>query len=135
MRTFKDLFKNRTIGFYIGLAACVIALVADIALIVLDYGDKTFSWIVFVFALIGVLSEILVLFFDWDFLTLIPSISLSIAGGMQVYASLPTISDIWNNVIFIGGNQPAAIGFLIVFPVCAVLYIVSCFFRHSKTAK
>lgn len=129
-----SVFKNRTIGFYIALAASVVALVADILFIALDGTNRTFSSVAFVFMLAGSVSVLLMLFTDLAFAPVLQA-GLFIAGfALELNATLPSVSDVWNGVNFIGGNATLGIIFTAVFFLCAVAAIVACFLPQRKQA-
>ena len=129
MFSVKSAFKNRTIGFYIGLAAAVIALIGAILYIATDVSDRTFSAAGFALMIAGALVELLVVFSNFRFVPLICA-GLYIAGfALTVNAALPSISDVWNGVNFIGGNATLGIIFSVTFFVAAVAGIISCFMK------
>ena len=49
-------------------------------------------------------------------------------------ATLPSLSDLWNGVNFIGGNQYLATAFAVIFGVIAIALVVFNFFRSEKKA-
>ena len=57
MFSVRNAFKNRTIGFYIGLAAAVIALVGAVLYIATDASDRTFTAVGFALMLAGPLQS------------------------------------------------------------------------------
>lgn len=128
----KNIFKDRTIAFYIGLGAAAAALIADILYIGLDYGDVTFSIATFAFVLIGALSEIAVVLLGWDFLILIPVVLCSIGFGIFVYTVIPSITDLFTQVNFYGGNQTLAIAFFVIFLITTLCSIVTVFFNQKS---
>ncbi len=82
--------------------------------------------------IVGALSFLLVAFFDFKFLTLIPCL-LYIAGFcLSLQATLPSLSDVWNGVNFIGGNGLVSLPFTVCFGVSAILSIVSCFMKQYR---
>lgn len=129
----KRLFlKEKTIGFYISLVAAVASLVTDIVYIVTDMGDRTFSMAVFILSLFAaVLITVNVL---WrNPLGLLPSaICAAAAVGIQIYVSIPTITDIFNKVNFYGGNHMAAVVFPVLHLVIAILFVIACFMKNRK---
>lgn len=130
----RSAFKNRTVGFYIGLTAAVIALVGAILYIAIDASDRTFSLIAFILMLVGVAAELLVVFTDLPFMPVV-SAGLYIAGfSLTLNAALPSVSDVWNGVNFIGGNATLGIIFSVTFLVCALAGIVSCFLSQRCPA-
>ena len=100
-----QLFRNKAIGFYIGILAGLAALALDISYFVMDYGDKTFSMWAFALVVAAVVAEGLILFLDWAILPLVPPILMGAAVGMHLYTAFPSISDLINNIVFIGGNS------------------------------
>lgn len=130
MFSVRNAFKNRTIGFYLGLAAAVIALVGAALYIATDSSDRTFTAVGFALMLAGAVAELLVIFTDLKFVPLVCA-GLYIGGfALTVNAALPSISDVWNGVHFIGGNATLGIIFSVTFFVAAVAGIISCFMKE-----
>ena len=129
---FKDLFKNRAIGFFLSLACSIISLIGAILFIALDGGDKTFSLIGFILAIAAGLSFALVLFVRNDFCPLLPTAFAIGAFAVTTRAMLPSLSDRWNHVNFIGGNAYMGLAFAIVFLVASLLGVVSCYTAQNK---
>lgn len=127
----KRLFENKSVGFYLGIAAALATLVADIVYITLDYGDKTFSMIAFGFFLGAFAAECAVVLFDQTFLPMLPPILTGIGVGAHLYQAFPSISDLINKIVFIGGNSRLAVRFAIYFAVCGFLFVVSSFMNSS----
>ena len=128
-------FKNRTVGFWIGLAAAFLMLIADIIFIITDYSDRTFSMVTFILILIGVAGEVLIIVKDFKFAPLLPSICFGVAMSIHFYVGLPTLSDVMNGVNFIGGDPNAVIMFGVVFLIGTFFAIASCFMKQSKVNK
>jgi len=128
-------FKNRTVGFWIGLAAAFLMLIADIIFIITDYSDRTFSMVTFILILIGVAGEVLIIVKDFKFAPLLPSICFGVAMSIHLYLGLPTLSDVMNGVNFIGGDPNAVIVFGAIFLIGTFFAIVSCFMKQSKVNK
>ncbi len=126
-------YKNRTIGYWLSAAAAVIALISAVVYAIVDNGDAmTFSVPALVIMIVGALSFLLVAFFDFKFLSLIPCL-LYIAGFcLCLQSTLPSLSDVWNHVNFIGGNGLVALAFTVCFGVSAILSIVTCFMEQYK---
>ncbi len=134
----KKYFENRTCGFYLTLISAGVALVSGILYFVLDGSDigRTFSWLAFALMLAGTLSEASVLFTRVRFASLIPT-AFYIAGfAIALRATLPSVSDLWNNVNFIGGNAYLGMTFTALFLLSAILNTVANFFgmEQSKEA-
>lgn len=108
------------------LAAAVVAVVGSVFYLVLDGADKTFTWLGFGFALAGAASTVLCL----TRFKLAPFVTASMycaAFGLVLRVAIPSLSDVWNKVNFIGGNAAMGMVFSGVYLLCAVLAVVSCF--------
>ena len=132
MFSVKNAFKNRTVGFYIGLAAAVIALIGAILFVAIDGDDRTFTATGFALMLAGAVVEAVVIFADLKIVPLI-STGLYIGGfALTINAALPSLSDVWNGVTFIGGNATLGVIFSATFLICAVAGIVACFMNERR---
>lgn len=127
----KNPFKDRTIGFWIGLGTAALAIISSVLYIAVDFGDKSFSIQAFVVMLIGGLSFALVMFTNFKTAALIPAVLYVIGFAFALDYTLPPLSDVWNGVNFIGGNATAGLSFTIIFLVCTVLSIVSNFMKQK----
>lgn len=128
----KNPFKDRTIGFWIGLGAAALAIVSSILFIALDYGDKSFSVQAFALMLVGGLTYAAVMFTNFKTVALIPAIFYVIGFGYSLDYTLPPLSDVWNGVNFIGGNAFMGLAFCIIFLICTILGIVTNFMNTKK---
>lgn len=129
-------FKDRTIGYYLNFAAAALAIVSAILLVAIDSGDKTCSMAAFAMMLVGGLSFAAVMFINIDILPVVPGIFYVLGFALELWATLPPLSDVWNGVNFIGGNAYVGLVFTILFAVSAILSIVSNFMEQRKvTAK
>lgn len=128
----KEGFKNRTIGFYLSLCAALLAIISAILYISLDFSDKTFSLFGFIFALLGALSIVLLFFVRKDYLAFIPTLLYSVAFAFVLRYTLPSLSDVWNGVNFIGGNAFLGLAFSIVFLILSVIGIITSFIGINK---
>lgn len=105
----------------------LMGMVAGIVFAVLDAGDVTFSMYCVACIVAGSLVGLADAVFSRDILLWISSL-LYVAGvGFHLYAALPSISDLWNHVNFIGGNQTLAIIFGSVFVAVMAVLLVSNF--------
>lgn len=127
-----NIFKNRTIGFWIGLSSSIIMLISSIAFIIYDYGDRTYSHFTVLLIILGVLFELAIVFKNNIFLPMLPSIFFGAALSIHLYLGLPTLSDIVNGVNFIGGNASAVIIFGGLFIVGTIGALVSSFMKQTK---
>ncbi len=128
----KKAFENRTPGFCLSLAAAVIGLIGAVLYIALDGSDRTFTILGFAFALAGAVSTALVVFTRLKFAPIVPAALYAAAFGLVLRVALPSLSDVWNKVNFIGGNAAMGMAFSAVFLVCAVLGCAACFLGVDK---
>ncbi|MCM3172002.1 MULTISPECIES: hypothetical protein [Paenibacillus] len=127
------LFKDRTLGFWIGFMAASLMLVANIVFLIVNHGDRTFSFITFGLIIAGVLGELLVLLKNYFFAPILPAIAFGVALSMHFYLGFPTLSDVVNGVNFIGGNPQAVLVFGITFTIGTIAALISCFMKQSKS--
>ncbi len=130
MFSVRNSFKNRTIGFYIGLAAAAIAFVGAVLYVATDASDRTFSAAGFALMLVGAAAEIVVIFSDIKVAPLVSALLYIVGFALTVNAALPSISDVWNGVHFIGGNATLGIIFSVTFFISAAAGIVACFMNE-----
>ena len=132
---FEKWFKGRAIGFYVAMAVALLAFVVDLVYVIVDHADsdRTFSWVGFALVLVAVFSNAVTVFMPLPFAPFIPSVLYSVSFGVILKACLPSISDIWNGVNFIGGNGELGIVFSALFGVIAIAGIVTCFLDTKKT--
>lgn len=126
---------SKSIGNYIALGVGVAALAVNVAYVIATAGDIVFSIAAFVLTFVGIAVQIGAVFAGAAFMQLIV-VGLYAAGYAFVVASaIPTITDILNGVVFIGGNQTCAVVFLILFSVVAILGVVPCFLVREKSCR
>lgn len=133
----KEFLKNRSVGFYLGWAAALLMILGDILFIALDVTDRTFSAVTFVFVLLGAAAEIASAFLPEKIASAAPVVSCicyGVAFGQHLMLSLETLSDVWNDVSFVGGNAAVAVAFLVIFFVGTVAAVVSAFFVRARKA-
>ena len=128
-------FKDRTLAYYLGFAAALFAIISSVLLMALDGGDKTCSVSAFVLMLVGGFTFVGTMFLNSELLPFIPVV-LYIAGfACELDATLPSLSDVWNGVNFIGGNAYMGLAFTCIFALCAIMGIVSNFMKYRKSIK
>lgn len=134
-KLFVHPFKDRTVGYYLNLAAAALAIISSILLLILDYGDKTCSMTAFAMMLVGGLLFVAAMFIDIELLPVVPGIFYIVGFAFELWSTLPPLSDVWNGVNFIGGNAFMGLAFTIIFAISAVLSIVANFMKQRKIAK
>lgn len=128
----KRFFENRTVGFWIGLVGACLSIVSAILWLVLDGADRTFDMLGFILMLVGGLSFALVIFTKFEFAPILPALCMVVGFALAINVDLPSLSDVWNGVNFIGGNAVLGTTFSAIFLVCAILETVCCFMKESK---
>lgn len=127
-------FCDRTVGFWIGLVASVLMLVGDVAFLITDGADRTFSFLTFGLILAGVVCQALVVLLDWKVMPLLCAVCFGSALSYHLFLGLPTLSDVVNGVNYIGGNPTAVVVFGGVFAVGTLLALCASFMNQRKPA-
>lgn len=137
MSKLKEKLAAKSAAQYVAYAAALIGLIADIAFIIVDGSDQTFTMGCFICVLAGsvlALSDLFKSFFGGIGLWI--SVFLYSAGfAFHLYEAIPSLSDLWNNVNFIGGNQQAAIVFGAIFLAVTVVLIAANFFGEKRAPR
>ncbi len=140
----KELFRNKSLGFYIGLGTASIALLANIAFIIggliLYYTSETdahvwersFSPVTITLIFLGVFAQILALFKDYKFLPLLPVIFYSIAFGQHFYYASFAFANVLTGIDFFRDNLAFATIFFFLFLISGLGSVVSSFMRQTK---
>lgn len=134
-KLYEKFVKDKTVAYWLALAAAAVMLITDIIFIATDLGDRTFSLVTFFLVLLGVIIEVVYAVFDISFLDFLPILSCAcygVAVGNHWNLGLATLSDVWNGVIFVGGNPQAALAFGIIFLIGTIAALVSCFMKQKK---
>lgn len=118
--------KKLSLGRICLLIASAIAVIGSGVYFLMDGTDKTFTWLGVIFALIGAVSTGLS-FTKFRLAPFVTAVSYSVAFGFVLRVTLPSLSDVWNKVNFIGGNALMGCVFTGVYLLCAVLAIIACF--------
>ncbi len=116
-----------TTPLYFGEAVAVISAVSAVIFIVMDRSDRTFSPVTVLLLLLGAVSWLLALVVKKDFVPLVATVFWGAGLSVHLYQGLPTLSDIWNGVNFIGGNPIMVVVFGVVFGIVTVLSVISLF--------
>ena len=109
------------------LIAAGIALLGSVLYLLLDRGDRTFSWLAFGLALGGAVITLLPLKTKLAFAPILPTALYAAAFGLVLRVALPSLSDVWNGVNFIGGNAVLGMTFAGVNLICGILGCIACF--------
>lgn len=126
--------KNRPFGFWLYIIAGIVTLCLTVLYVVLDYGDKTFSAAALVFLILGGVIEVACAFVPLQFLPLVPPLLLAAGMALHLYTAFPSISDLINKIVFIGGNSRLALNLTFCFAGAGVLTIIASFFHSKKNS-
>lgn len=128
----RDLFKNKNYGFYVTLAAAVLAIVTDIVYSV-NYGQSMYmSWVGFVMLLIGVVGTIV--------LVLLKQTRFA-PTAMMFFAFIGTLFFIYYMYFFISsaltgiqyaGLPPQFLATAILFIITLVVSVAAVFMPQEK---
>ena len=108
------------------IVAALIAVIGSVLYVLLDGTDKTFTWIGFGLALLGAFGTV-ISFTQFQLAPFAPAVLYAAALGFVLRVAIPSLSDVWNKVNFIGGNAVMGITFSCVYLVCALLAVWACF--------
>lgn len=129
----KESFLAKTVYQYVLYAVYIAGIIIDVIFLIVDGSDQTFTQGCFILVLIGSCLGLLDFFFEYGGFCLWGAALCYIAGiGFHLAVGLESVSDLWNGVDFIGGNQEAAIAFGCCFIAIAVVLIVLNFFGRNK---
>ena len=126
--------KNKSLAQKLGLLTACALLIADVVFLATDLGDHTFSFVTFGAVLLGavLLGASFFLPRRLDFLPLLAAAALGVGLGMHLFLGLPTLSDLWNGVNFVGGNSTAVFVFGAIYLAGTILSVVLCFGKQDK---
>jgi len=124
--------KKGNFGQICLLCAALAAVVGSGLYLLLDGSDKTFTWFGFAFALAGAVSTVLC-FTRFKLAPFVTTALYCTAFGLVLRVAVPSLSDVWNKVNFIGGNAAMGMAFSGVYLVCAILAVTACFAGTDKT--
>ncbi|MBR1813230.1 MAG: hypothetical protein IJ773_05340 [Lachnospiraceae bacterium] len=88
-------------------AAAALSLITMIYYFIQSHTDSCYQPVIVVLLLLAALCENLSLFNRADFLPMAAAMCLGVCFGLMLYYVLPSFSDLWNQVNFIGGNTTA----------------------------
>ncbi len=109
------------------MVAGAVALIGSILYLVLDGSDRTFHMVGFLLGIAGAVCTLLPVLTHCKAAPLVPTAFYAAAFGLVLRVAVPSLSDVWNHVNFIGGNAALGMAFAGVYFVCAILGCISCF--------
>ena len=127
--------KKKGIWDYISLASILPAIAMLIYYCMQSTADGCFEVSIVLLLAAGIVLELVYFFIKFDVLPMAASVAFGVALGLMLYYALPTFSDIWNNVNFIGGNAEAYFIYLGILAVTFIVAVVPCFLIGKEKAK
>lgn len=140
--------KSRSIGWYIMACSVLLSLACLVFYVVSSpnnlksSGVSAFDGVYLTFLILGLVLAVADLVADrilsaniakhLEFLTPVAAGLLGVAFGIMVTDMLPTASDIWNGVVFIGGDFGAYMTYTILTFLPALAAIVATFIGTRK---
>ena len=131
----KNKVEKKTKKFSLGMFTAIFMLVADMLYIALDSSDRTFSMLAFGLILAGALVQIVSSILPKKIAFAMPIISVACYGvgfAQCLSLGLETLSDVWNQVTFVGGNATMAALFIGLFFVGTFVSIISSFVQDKR---
>lgn len=119
--------KKLNFGRIMLMIAGAAALIGSVLYVVLDGSDRTFSLVGFIIGLAGAASTALALLTDIRFAPFVPAALYSAACALVLRVAVPSLSDVWNKVNFIGGNAALGMTFAGIYLLAAILGCAACF--------
>lgn len=144
MNKVKEFFKGRTVGWYLMAATVVIAFVSLLFYAIHSPsnlktgGESAFDAVFLVFIIFGFAAAVadLILNIKYvDFLAPVAATFFGVAFGIMVADMLPTASDVWNKLTFIGGDFVGYLAYTILSGITAVAAIVATFLGTKNSDK
>ncbi len=132
MKLIIETYKKKPFVLKIAYIAMAVMLISDIVFLIINGKDQTFDIRCFILLMVGSVIGLLSLKILSNVLLWVTSILYSIAVAFHLYVGLPSISDLWNNVNFIGGNQEISIVFGIIFTLGTIIVVISNFIGESN---
>lgn len=134
------MLKNRKAGFYISLAALLVALLGAAAYLIVYYvmrdpvtgtWDRVFRWGVFGVMLGGAVVSALGELCRLHSAPIIAGALFGVGLAMHLTQAAYPIADVLTKVQFFGGNALPAIIFSAIFALAVILHVTAAFFGHE----
>lgn len=137
MAAFSETLRNKTAGYYVGLAGGVLAIAALVLYAVYVSLGGSNQTMIYVCIVLGVLLELALFAYNGKFsdvIAAIPPILFIIAMGLELNADYGNIVDSVNNIHMYGDSALAgynvALAALLI--VAAILCMVACGMKREK---
>lgn len=134
------MLKDRKAGFYISLAAALVALVGAVSYLIVYFvtrdpvtgtWDRVFRLGVFGVMLGGAVVSVAGEFFRLHFAPIIAGVLFGLGLATHLTQAAYPIADVLTRVQFFGGNVTLAIVFSAIFAAAVILHVVAAFFGRG----
>lgn len=130
----KSFLKNKAAGFYFLVVACVLAVVSFVYYITWAQGLSAVSSVIAAGLLAGIAVNVLLLFFDNDFLVIALTVLYGVAVSQLLVDSVGSFADALQGIVMFG--DPTQVGTIIsisMLILCGVVMaIISGFTKRVK---
>ncbi len=97
-----------------------------------SHTDTCFQPVILILLAAAAVLENVSLYCKPDVLPMLGSLILGVSFGLMLFFALPTFSDLWNHVNFIGGNATAFFIYLGSILAAFILSNIPCFMKADK---
>ncbi len=133
----KDNMKNKTIGYYLGLGASVIALASLIIFFVYASKNNTTSVSCIIFLILGILLQVLMIFTKGkvsDIVSIFIPICYMVGMTEELHTGVGNIVDALQGIVMFGKKELATFNYLlaVLLVIAVILAIVQVFMKKEK---
>lgn len=136
---FKELFKNKGLGYWLCTGASVVSLI--LAIVVFATWNNalpnsvTDGYVIGIVLLMPIVVQAVVTFFPVRFAGVVGVALYGIALGTVILRIAQTVADYFNQVAYQGGNFGTCIFYAVAVILLAAACITGCFFEQNKDGK
>lgn len=135
--SFKDSLKKKTIAYYIGLVASVIALVSLIMFFVYASKNNSTSISFIIFVIVGIAVQLAMFFFDGlpcDLMAIVIPVCYMVGLTEELHTGVGNIVDSIQGIVMFGKAELASTNYLlaVLLGIATILAIVQVFMKKNK---
>lgn len=133
----KDNMKNKTVGYYLGLVASVIALVSLIIFFVYASKNNTTSVSCIIFLILGILLQVSMMFTKGkvsDIVSIFIPVCYMVGMTEELHTGVGNIVDALQGIVMFGKKELATFNYLlaVLLIIAVILAIVQVFMKKEK---
>ena len=138
--SFKARIQEKKIGYWLGLVACVLALIGLIVFIVYSGQNATTSTWLYVLVIVGILAQIGMFFLKdplVDFVGMIPPIAYMVGFGESLHTGIGNLVDSLQGIHMFGNSALVGLNYTmaVIFLLASLLALVAAFLPKGKKAE